>query len=86
MGLKDGLAFNPGLIDEFTHIYLYKKKVTADYIQKLQNKKAGLQEKEGEVIRLQIMPIEELHKVTSDAKVYSALFLYQQWSKKQNRK
>ena len=71
-----GMFPSPGGCDEFIRLFCYRKKLPAAELAALQGKATGLRE-EGELIKLQVVPLPSLWRTTSDAKTLSALLLYQ---------
>lgn len=71
-----GIFPSPGGCDEFIRLFAYRKKMSKAELLALQGKATGLRE-EGELIKLQVVPLGLLWKTTSDAKTLSALLLYQ---------
>lgn len=71
-------------MDEFIKLFLYKTEVSKEFLNNLNDKFTGLRE-EGEFISLRIVPLEEAYKITPDAKLLSALYLYEKFMSKLNK-
>ena len=56
-------------------LFLHRKEMTEEELTALQGKLTGLRE-EGELITLQVLPLDDLWQATPDAKALSALLLY----------
>jgi len=61
--------------DEFNRLFLYRKEMSGDEINGMQGKLTGVAE-EGEMIKLQIIPFDDLWQVSPDAKALAALCLH----------
>mmetsp|Transcript_87457 Transcript_87457/g.136887 ORF Transcript_87457/g.136887 Transcript_87457/m.136887 type:complete len:250 (-) Transcript_87457:108-857(-) len=61
--------------DEFNRLFLYRKEMSGEEINGLQGKLTGVVE-EGEMIKLQIIPFDDLWQVSPDAKALAALCLH----------
>jgi len=72
----EGMYPSVGGSDEFIRLFLYKRIMPADQIKELNGKLAG-KKKEMEKIALCLVPLDDLWKMSSDAKALSALFLYE---------
>jgi 8-oxo-dGTP pyrophosphatase MutT (NUDIX family) len=83
-GIKDGIMMSPGLLDERIHLFFTEIEMTRDQILNLQDQEHGVRG-EGEVIRLQTINIDDAHKI-GDAKLLSAVYLYQNYLQKQKQK
>jgi ADP-sugar diphosphatase len=70
-----GVYPSAGACDEFIRLFLCKKYVTFEEIEKLQGRCTGCAD-EHEEIKLQVVHINEVVRVTSDMKAHSALMLY----------
>eukprot|EP01099_Mayorella_cantabrigiensis_P001284 TRINITY_DN1553_c0_g1_i1.p2 TRINITY_DN1553_c0_g1~~TRINITY_DN1553_c0_g1_i1.p2 ORF type:complete len:130 (+),score=43.34 TRINITY_DN1553_c0_g1_i1:635-1024(+) len=71
-----GLLPSPGGCDEFLRLYLYTTDIGHDELQNLEGKATGVLE-EGEVIKLKVVPLEDLWKISADCKALSSLLLYE---------
>merc|ERR1711948_126172 len=74
-GAYPGMYPSCGASDEFNRLFLYETEVTAAELENLQGRLTGVAE-EGELINLQIIPLDDLWKVSPDAKALGALCLY----------
>ena len=72
-----GVYMLPGSNDTFIRLFLYRKSVNKDYIDKLQNKITGLIS-EGEQIMLRVNRLSDLPRLCNDGKTLSALALYRE--------
>lgn len=70
-----GMYPSCGGCDEFLRLFLHRKEMTEEELTALQGKLTGLRE-EGELITLQVLPLDDLWQATPDAKALSALLLY----------
>jgi len=70
-----GMYPSCGGSDEFNRLFLYRKEMSADEINAMQGKLTGVAE-EGEMIKLQIIPFDELWQISPDAKALAALCLH----------
>jgi ADP-sugar diphosphatase len=61
--------------DEFNRLFLYRKEMSAAEIESMQGKLTGVIE-EGEMIKLQIIPFDDLWQISPDAKALAALCLH----------
>ena len=77
-GKSKGVYLSPGGCDEFIRIFAYEKEVEEKFIQDLKGKLTG-EEGSDEVIVLEIVELENLWKVSPDAKALIALMLYQKF-------
>ena len=79
-GLAYGKAY-PGMYptcggsDAFNTLFAYRERVTDERLKELQGKLTGVK-KEGELITLDIVKLDELWKKSPDAKALAALCLY----------
>ncbi|KAG8069471.1 hypothetical protein GUJ93_ZPchr0006g43073 [Zizania palustris] len=67
---------SPGGCDEEIGLFLYKGHADEDTIRALQGKETGLRD-HGELIKLRVVPYRQLWRSTADAKVLSAIALYE---------
>ncbi|KAL6174590.1 hypothetical protein ACLB2K_051236 [Fragaria x ananassa] len=67
---------SPGGCDEELSLYLYRGQVDKEIIEQLQGKETGLHE-HGELIKVRVLPYEMLWRMTADAKVLTAVALYE---------
>ncbi|KAH9612466.1 hypothetical protein KSS87_012822, partial [Heliosperma pusillum] len=67
---------SPGGCDEELSFFLYQGKVAKETIQELRGKKTGLQD-HGELIKVHVVPYQQLWRATADAKVLMAIALYE---------
>lgn len=65
--------------DEFNRLYVYQKDVTAEEVESMNGRLTGVAE-EGERIKVQILPLDQLWRQTADAKALAALCLYNKLS------
>eukprot|EP00443_Scrippsiella_acuminata_P043679 CAMPEP_0115200614 /NCGR_PEP_ID=MMETSP0270-20121206/17210_1 /TAXON_ID=71861 /ORGANISM="Scrippsiella trochoidea, Strain CCMP3099" /LENGTH=572 /DNA_ID=CAMNT_0002614019 /DNA_START=135 /DNA_END=1854 /DNA_ORIENTATION=- len=70
-----GMYPSCGASDEFNRLFMYRQDVTAAELESLQGRLTGVAE-EGEHIKLQIIPLGDLWKMSPDAKALGALCLY----------
>lgn len=75
VGASEGIYASPGLINEQVRFYLVEKEIEPKELARLQGKAMGVIS-EGEKITVQIVPLEEILKATTDAKVFIAMALY----------
>ncbi|XP_004300733.1 PREDICTED: nudix hydrolase 14, chloroplastic [Fragaria vesca subsp. vesca] len=67
---------SPGGCDEELSLYLYRGQVDKEIIERLQGKETGIRE-HGELIKVRVLPYEKLWRMTADAKVLTAVALYE---------
>ncbi|KAL9242859.1 hypothetical protein vseg_016817 [Gypsophila vaccaria] len=67
---------SPGGCDEELSVFLYQGKVPKETIQELQGKETGLRD-HGELIKVHVVPYQQLWRKTADAKVLMAIALYE---------
>ncbi|PON57456.1 Dihydroneopterin triphosphate diphosphatase [Parasponia andersonii] len=67
---------SPGGCDEEISVFLYRGQVEKGVIAQLQGKETGLRE-HGELIRVRVVPYDKLWRMTADAKVLTAIALYE---------
>ncbi|VAI69386.1 unnamed protein product [Triticum turgidum subsp. durum] len=67
---------SPGGCDEEIGLFLYRGHVDEETISALQGKETGLRD-HGELIKLRVVPYDQLWRSTSDAKALSAIALYE---------
>lgn len=65
--------------DEFNRLYVHQKDVTAEEVESMNGRLTGVAE-EGERIKVQILPLDQLWRQTADAKALAALCLYNKLS------
>jgi len=74
-----GVYLSPGGCDEFIKLYFYKKKIEQKELKSMEGKITG----EGhEIIKLRIVPLNDIWKHCPDGKTLSSYCLYQQYIKK----
>ncbi|XP_020200045.2 nudix hydrolase 14, chloroplastic [Aegilops tauschii subsp. strangulata] len=71
---------SPGGCDEEIGLFLYRGHVDEETIRALQGKETGLRD-HGELIKLRVVPYDQLWRTTSDAKALSAIALYEMGKK-----
>ncbi|KAF2686434.1 NUDIX family hydrolase [Lentithecium fluviatile CBS 122367] len=75
--IENSMYPSAGGCDEFLPLMLCQKRLTVEHMEKLDGKKTGLR-KEGERIRLRLVPLKDLWKEGGrDAKALAALALYE---------
>ncbi|XP_015900349.3 nudix hydrolase 14, chloroplastic isoform X1 [Ziziphus jujuba] len=67
---------SPGGCDEEISLFLYRGHVEKEIIMQLRGKETGLRE-HGELIKVHVVPYEKLWRITADAKVLTAIALYE---------
>ncbi|PIN10675.1 Nucleoside diphosphate-sugar hydrolase of the MutT (NUDIX) family [Handroanthus impetiginosus] len=67
---------SPGGCDEDIGLFLYRGSVDKEIIRELQGKQTGLRD-HGELIRVHVVPFKNLWRMTADAKVLTAIALYE---------
>lgn len=75
----NGMYPSCGGSDEYNPLFLYRREVDPEFIDRLQGKKAGVvNEEEGdfEQITVKVVPLDDLWKISSDGKALSAICLY----------
>ena len=65
-----------GGCDEELSLFLYRGQVEKGVITQLQGKETGLHE-HGELIKVHVVPYEQLWRMTADAKVLTAIAIYE---------
>lgn len=75
-----GVYPSVGGTDEFIRLFVFKQKMPLKTIQDLDAKTHGLAE-ENEKITLEVVPLKDLWRVTSDGKALAALTLYHELKK-----
>ncbi|GAY43401.1 hypothetical protein CUMW_074150 [Citrus unshiu] len=73
---------SPGGCDEEISLFLYRGRVDKEIIMQLQGKETGLRD-HGELIKVRVVPYRELWRTTPDAKVLTAIALYEMASKEE---
>lgn len=73
---------SPGGCDEEISLFLYRGRVDKEIIMQLQGKETGLHD-HGELIKVRVVPYRELWRTTPDAKVLTAIALYEMASKEE---
>ena len=77
ISLQEAMYPSPGACDESITLFLCQKRLTRRHLQDLEGKTTGL-EKEGEKIRLKLVPLDRLWKEAArDGKALAALSLYE---------
>ncbi|KYR00446.1 hypothetical protein DLAC_02440 [Tieghemostelium lacteum] len=72
----EGVYPSPGGCDEFIRLFLFKETLEQSKIDELQNKLTGALN-ENESITLNIVPLDQLWKLSPDGKTLSSLYLYE---------
>ncbi|XP_042051201.1 nudix hydrolase 14, chloroplastic-like isoform X3 [Salvia splendens] len=67
---------SPGGCDEGIGLFLYRGSVDKEIIRQLQGKETGLRD-HGELIQVRVVPYRDLWRKTADAKVLTAIALYE---------
>jgi len=78
-GKWPGVYPSAGGCDEFLKLFLYRRMMSHDVLELLQLAHAG--DGESEVIKIKLVPLEDLWKEAPDAKAIAALFLYEKFLK-----
>ena len=73
-----GIYSSGGASDEFLRFYLAKKEISKNLLNELEGKSTGLRN-EGEFINLKIVKLSEVHKICSDIKLITSLYLYEKF-------
>ncbi|KAK9203605.1 hypothetical protein WN943_013861 [Citrus x changshan-huyou] len=73
---------SPGGCDEEISLFLFRGRVDKEIIMQLQGKETGLRD-HGELIKVRVVPYRELWRTTPDAKVLTAIALYEMASKEE---
>jgi len=71
-----GIYPSPGGCDEFIRLFVHRRTVDNAFLNNLEGKLTGLRE-HGELITLKVVKLSEAWKHTSDVKLLSSLYLYQ---------
>jgi ADP-sugar diphosphatase len=71
-----GVYSTCGGSDEYNPLFLYHKNISAEMLARIDGKLTGAAE-EGEAIKLQILPLEQLWRMSPDAKTLSAVCFYE---------
>lgn len=74
---SDGICPSPGGCDEHIRLLYLEKNVTKQELENMKGRLSGLRD-HGELITLQVVPFDDIWKLTADAKALCALFLLQQ--------
>jgi ADP-sugar diphosphatase len=69
-------SFHQGGCDEEISLFLYRGHVDEETIKALQGKETGLRD-HGELIKLHVVPYDQLWRSTADAKALCAIALYE---------
>lgn len=77
VGIQDGIYMSPGLLDEKIELFSTELLLTENEIKELETRNTGVLE-QGEIIKLVTMNLHEAYNIP-DAKLLSALLLYQQY-------
>lgn len=80
-GMEEGIMMSPGLLDEHIHLFFTEIELSREDILNLEDQEHGVRG-EGEVIRLHTIPLQDAYKI-GDAKLLSAVYLYQNYLQKQ---
>lgn len=72
-----GVYASPGGTDEFTHILLFRKKVSRKDIEGYTNRKTGIAE-DGESITTEVIPLRDVSRLSPLTVTLAALFLYKE--------
>jgi len=75
-----GMYPSAGGCDEFIRLFLYRRYVSPEVLEALHNAFGG--DSDSEIIKLKIIPLEDLWLHAPDAKALSALYLYQKYLEK----
>eukprot|EP01052_Picozoa_sp_SAG31_P004647 SAG31_NODE_195_length_20708_cov_9.627638_1_plen_665_part_00 len=70
-----GVIPSAGGCDEWIHLFVHRKRVKREYINRLQGKLTGKLD-EGEMIKLDLVPTKDIWMISPDCKVHSAMYLY----------
>jgi len=79
-----GMYPSAGGCDEFIRLFLYRRYVSPEVLEALHNAFGG--DGDSEIIKLKIVPLEDLWLHAPDAKALSALYLYQKYLEKIHKK
>jgi len=74
-----GILPSAGGCDEFIRLYMFRRVVDTEVLHELEGRLTGLRQ-EGERIKLHIVPLEDVWKMTPDVKALSCLALYDRLS------
>merc|ERR1712039_744943 len=74
-GAYPGMYPSCGGTDEFNRLFLYRGAITADELKDMQGRLTGIAA-EGELIKLEIVPLDDLWRMSPDAKALGALCLH----------
>ena len=83
LGMPEGILMSGGLVDERMHIFVTKIEMTEEELNRLSNWETG-NTLEGELIRLETIPFRSAYTIP-DAKLLSALSLYQQYENESSK-
>jgi len=72
-----GMYPSPGGCDEFIRLFLYRRYMNKEVLDALRGAQAG--SGDSEIIKIKLIPIDDLWIETADAKALSALYLYQKY-------
>jgi len=75
-----GMIPSAGGCDEFLRLFLYRANCSEEFLSTLQGRLTGLRS-HGELITLEVLELDQLWRITPDAKALSALWLYKQLEK-----
>ncbi|KAG0460354.1 hypothetical protein HPP92_020242 [Vanilla planifolia] len=67
---------SPGGCDEELNLFLYRAHVNEEIIRSLQGKEMGLRD-HGELIKVHVVPYDELWRMTADAKALASIAIYE---------
>ena len=70
-----GVFPSAGGCDEWIHLFVHRKRVRKEFIDKLQGRLTGLVN-EGEMIKLHLIPTADIWRLSPDCKAHSAMYLY----------
>ena len=74
-GKWNGIYPSPGACDEVVRLFLYRQKASEAEVKKLQGRRTGLAD-ENEHLKLRIVKLEDLCRITADVKAHSAYMMY----------
>lgn len=74
-GKWDGIYPSPGACDELIKLFLYRQKSSEAEVKKMQGRKTGVAN-ENEHLKLRIVRLEELCRITPDVKAHCAYMMY----------
>lgn len=74
-GKWDGIYPSPGACDELVKLFLYRQKSSEAEVKKMQGRKTGVAN-ENEHLKLKLVNLEDVCRITPDVKVHSACVMY----------